>query len=270
MTRLSDSLLQNATLFISDTHLGGFDDAENHEIERDLLSLLEAAYAQKMRIFIVGDLLDYFLKHGDYVPDVGEKVLTSLARYSKSTSEPVVYITGNHDNWDDGYFDSLGFETCYEYLKLDFDGRELLLLHGDGLSAAHMRFPRPLFHRFLRNPYFVHVFKVLTAPRLANRIMFHFSNLSRRLTRGKGSNHKRVDSWARKYLRENDTDVIICGHHHHKRFEEIGTKLYINLGAFYLDRTCGLYTNDGFQLVTWQESDNKFWIIGQETAKHTA
>lgn len=270
MTVLRNSDLQNATLFISDSHLGGFSDHENQIIENDLIGLLERAIQYKMRIIILGDLLDYFLKHGNYVPDVGKTTLKILSDYSKTAVHRVLYITGNHDNWDEGYFDSLGFETIYESAETTLGNRKLLILHGDGLNDPHFNFPRPFFHRFLRNPYFIKVFKTLTNGPVANRIMFRFSNFSRLVSKGKTTNHFRVDAWARRYLQNNGVDMIVCGHHHHKRFEKYGDKLYVNLGAFFLDRTCAVYTNNDMKLVKWQNDEKKFWIISEAATQETS
>jgi len=253
-------------LFISDVHLGGFPPQRDDQIQSDLLSLLNHAQEQRMRIVILGDLTDYFMEYDGWVPHCGKAVFTWFREYHNRGNKPALFITGNHDNWSTDFYTKTGFLLSHESFRLTIGARQCLLLHGDGLSDSTMNLPRPGFHRLLRNPYFVGIFKALTSPAVGNEIMRWFSRYNRTRKGEIDLDFERLDFWAHETLKRNVAQIIIAGHHHHARFSQLSGSLYINTGAFFHDRTCALYdTNEGFRLVRWQSATTDFSTIHTET-----
>ena len=121
-----------------------------------------------------------------------------------------LYVTGNHDNWDFGYFDSVGFDTEHEYRILQTqDGLRVMTFHGDGLRDPAFRYPRPFVHRLLRNRMFTTGFQLFTSGRTGNGAMEWFSARSRRNDNGGEQEAKALDAAAARFLSEKRAEVVL-------------------------------------------------------------
>lgn len=251
-------ILPSETLFVSDVHLGGYDSLQNKEIEHDFLLLLTWCKKQNVTVVLLGDIFDYYMQYGAYTPEIAQRTLAWFKEYhSGKANGSTLYITGNHDNWDFGALKQAGFDTEHEFrFYRTSTNSTVMLMHGDGLSEPAFRFHRPLFHRVLRNPYFIKIFKAFTGGESGNNIMKIFSNWSRKNDDGDNHDKAHLDTNAIRILSELPIDVLICGHHHETRDITSGNKHYINTGAFFSERTACLYTNGSFQLVKWNGANN--------------
>ncbi|HKJ33905.1 MAG TPA: UDP-2,3-diacylglucosamine diphosphatase [Balneolales bacterium] len=244
-------------LFISDVHIGGFSKSKEQYIEQDLLSLIDYADNNGYAICVLGDLFDFWMEYPNKRPSIGKKVLDRFARFNKKNTSSL-YITGNHDNWVYNYFEKCGFDVDGEYRILKIENKSVLLMHGDGVEDEFLELPRPYFHRILRNPKFVFIFRHLLPPSLGIATTKWFSRFNRTFNeKSEKECTPFIDDWAKRMLAEQKFDVIICGHHHYPRFINVNNGLYINLGNFFNDRTLAIYNNEGFQLVKWHGLNQK-------------
>jgi UDP-2,3-diacylglucosamine pyrophosphatase LpxH len=241
-------------IFLSDVHLGAFDDKTNEKIENDLLSLIEYCSENKIRISILGDLFDYWMEYPGKVPKLGEKVLNTLSDFNRSV-EPILYITGNHDNWTRDFFEKLGFDMESDFRIVSISDKKILLHHGDGFNDENLGLPRPLFHRILRNKTFVNVYQKVLPFRAGIGLMKFFSNMNRRFSKPDKTS---LDNWSETVLKNNDIHMVLCGHDHLPRTETFDFGTYINLGTFFHHRSLVLYTENQFQLVTWSGTTKTF------------
>jgi UDP-2,3-diacylglucosamine hydrolase len=241
-------------LFISDVHLGAFEPAVNKEIEDDLCTLIEFCKGEKIKIYLLGDLFDYWMEYPNERPTIGKKALSTLSSYNKSV-DPITYITGNHDNWTFGYFEELGFIVEEDFDTKNIDGKNFFLHHGDGLSDKSFGLPRPFFHQILRNHYFIKVYQFMLPPIIGLRIMKWFSDLNRKRS---FEDPAPLNRWSERLLKNSSTDIVICGHDHIPRIETFSFGTYINLGTFFKHRTMALYTNSHCKLVSWDGTAKVF------------
>ena len=58
---------EQPSIFISDVHLGAFDKAKEAEVENDLITLINYCCAHKIKIYILGDLFDYWMEYPMYL-----------------------------------------------------------------------------------------------------------------------------------------------------------------------------------------------------------
>lgn len=245
-------------IILSDIHLGGFDSSTNSQLMNEFKGVVKYAKLNGFGLIINGDLFDYYMEFAGKVPPVVEEGVAILVDFLESTKIPPVYITGNHDNWDDGYLEKHGFIVIHEEFRTQFDSQHVFVAHGDGLNDPKYGLPRPLMHQILRNPTFIRIFKALTTVRTGNWIMKWFSRMNRRFDVNNEKTTLRIDDWAKTMLQNESIDVVITAHHHHPRFQKFNNKLYLNSGCFYLDRTSILYTNNGFELVRWDNQTQTF------------
>lgn len=243
-------------VFVSDVHLGAFSDQTNHQIENDLIALIRHCTEQEISLNILGDLFDYWMEFPEkgFVPSLGKRVLDAFEEYNKQIG-PALYITGNHDNWTFGHFEERGFDLESNFRLTEINGKRFLLLHGDGVAASRIDFPRAAFHQVLRNPGFIKIYQKILPPEKGLAAMKMFSSLTRRKN---NLNPEPLNRQAKKIFGKNNLDYILSGHDHIPRVETFSQGSYINLGTFFKHRTLALYNKEGVQLVTWNATSKKF------------
>jgi UDP-2,3-diacylglucosamine hydrolase len=123
-----------ATYFISDVHLGMGNKQQEREKEDQLLGFLRSILPKAERLFIVGDLFDFWFEYTTVIPKGFHRTLASIQEYTER-GIPVHYLAGNHDFWMGDYFKTeLGMQLHFEPFEISVDGKRLFLHHGDGLA----------------------------------------------------------------------------------------------------------------------------------------
>lgn len=243
-------------LFISDVHIGAFSKKTNATIEKDLIDLIEFSEKKDIQICILGDLFDYWMEYPEkgFIPDLGKNVLDAFELYNKKTG-PALYITGNHDNWTFGHFKERGFDIESNFRLVEIESKRLLLMHGDGVAASKIDFPRAAFHRFLRNRSFINAYQKVLPPEKGLSIMKLFSSITRRKN---NLNPEPLNRQAKKIFNRHNLDYLLTGHDHIPRVETFTNGNYINLGAFFNHRTVALYDNGKVTLARWSAESKNF------------
>lgn len=253
-------------MIVADIHLGGFTQSQNREIENSFLALLDYCRTYCTELIILGDLFDYWMEYPGSRPALAESVVEKLTRLA-GQGFPVLYITGNHDNWMRDFFIKRGIQIEHEYRLVTWDNRRVLLMHGDGLSDEYWNRPRPKLHRLLRNPYFIDMYQKILPEPLGLWLMKWFSKISS--IKPSRASRERLDLWCRRVLEQDKTDVVVCGHHHYTRDENYANKRYLNTGNFFSDRSLILYANKDFHPVRWNETDHRIEVSPSlKKAKH--
>ena len=238
-------------IFLSDVHLGAFSAKTNKQIEEDLLALIEYCKQRHIELHILGDLFDYWMEFPEkgFVPQLGKN----------ETVSPALFVTGNHDNWTFGHFKERGFDLEENFRLKEINGKRFLLMHGDGVAAAKIDFPRAAFHQLLRHSNFVNAYQKVLPPATGLALMKKFSSLTRRRD---NHNPEPLNRQAKKIFSRHRLDYIITGHDHVPRVETFPQGRYINCGPFFNKRTLVLHTKDDTQLVTWNAEDKNFIPFG--------
>lgn len=247
-------------VFLSDVHLGGFDTSLNADIERRLHELLRYVMRYELQLHVLGDLFDYWMEYRGCWPRYAAATLELFEQLN--ARQPILFITGNHDNWTGSRIEAAGFDVEHEYRIMELAGRRVLMLHGDGLQDPEMNFPRPRFHRLLRNPDFLKLYQSVLPPRAGIALMHAFSRNAKRRDRHHIINvhegAEDIDYWALNTLKEKPIDVVLCGHHHKPVSHKNKDGCYINLGNFCRLGTLLLHTTTGFQSVVWSSDAGAF------------
>ena len=251
-------------LFISDVHLGAFSESKEAEVQKRLIALIDYAISQKAKLYILGDLFDYWMEFPDhaFVPELGKEVLDKFEQYNKKVT-PALFITGNHDCWTYGHFNERGFDVESDYRICDVDDSRALLIHGDGLPQPSGEIYRPPFHRFLRNRTFISIYQKLLPPGPGLWLMKTFSSVTRKRNY---TNPVPLNNFAKKALTDHKTNIVLSGHDHIPRSETFEHGTYINLGTFFNHNTLVRYINNAFSLVTWHEDTKEFVPYGHNAS----
>ncbi len=219
-----------AIYFICDVHLGLEAHADEASKEARLLDLLEQVGSDGERLYIVGDLFDFWFEYRHAVTSRGLRVLAALRHLANSGVE-VHYVAGNHDFALGPYLsEQVGCILYLEPVGIEYEGTRFYLHHGDGLAG------RDLGYRILKKVVRSQLAQSLwrwVHPDIGFTISRRVSGTSRRYTEGKDyGSRDRMDH----FLAERDREgynYIIMGHSHmpEDRLLEGGAR-YLNLGSW--------------------------------------
>ena len=237
-----------ATYFISDIHIG-LQSPKSEQLKLDNLERLFAIIkAEGRSLYMLGDILDYWMEFRHVIPKGFSRFLCLLSDLVSHNIE-VVYVAGNHDFYLGRFFDDeLGVKTIYGLHERLIDGRKFLIAHGDGVGKGDIGYK--LFARVVRNRFNLSLLEL--HPDLAISLMKYLSRLSR--------NHKKVDrvfetdrllNFAETLAAEKKFDYFVCGHNHVQGIMELSVSpcRYVNLGSW-IDGSLpyGFFKNGVFQL----------------------
>lgn len=142
--------------FISDIHLGAGYIADRRAHERRVVSWLDSIAADATRLYLLGDVMDYWWDYRTVVPRGCVRFLGALARLADAGVE-IVWLKGNHDIWLFDYMQrEIGVTVVDGALTVELDGKKFFLEHGDGVGRCSrgFRFIRSMFrNRMLQKLY---------------------------------------------------------------------------------------------------------------------
>lgn len=126
--------------FISDLHLGAGYIAEHRKHELMVVDFLRSIYGKVDRLYLLGDILDYWWEYRDVVPRGFVRFFGELARLADSGVE-IIWFKGNHDIWIYDYLPrEIGLKVHDGVMVTDIDGKRFLLEHGDGVGRLPWTF----------------------------------------------------------------------------------------------------------------------------------
>ncbi len=138
------------TYFISDLHLGASYIADHRAHEKRVVDFLETIAPDCKRLFLLGDILDYWWEYRTVVPRGFTRFFGALARLADAGVE-IVWFKGNHDIWIFDYLpEEIGLTVHDGVMTTEIDGRRFLLEHGDGVGSLPWSFRR--LRAIFRNP----------------------------------------------------------------------------------------------------------------------
>jgi UDP-2,3-diacylglucosamine hydrolase len=216
--------------FLSDFHLGVPDHASSLVREKKIVAFLDRAKADAATIFIVGDLFDFWFEYRKVVPKGFVRILGKLT----DSGIPVHFFVGNHDMWMSGYFEKeLNIPVYHEPRVFEFNGKKLLVGHGDGLGPGDHGYKT--IKKLFRNPLSKFLFGLIP-PFFGISLAEYFSKSSRASTGERdekflGEENEWLILYCREKLKEHAYDYFVFGHRHLPIDFQLNEKSrYINLG----------------------------------------
>jgi UDP-2,3-diacylglucosamine hydrolase len=219
--------------FLSDFHLGVPDHASSLEREKRIVAFLDQIKDNAAMIFVVGDLFDFWFEYRTVVPKGYVRILGKLAELTDNQI-PVHFFVGNHDMWMSGYFEKeLNIPVYYESKTYEFNGKKILVGHGDGLGPGDHGYK--FIKKIFRNPICQFLFGLLP-PFFGISLANFFSKRSRTMMgttdeKFLGEDEEWLVLYAKDKLKEEHFDYFIFGHRHLPiDFQLKEDSRYINLG----------------------------------------
>ena len=219
--------------FLSDFHLGAPNASESLIREKKIIKFLDEIKTNAGRIFIVGDLFDFWYEYKKVVPKGYVRILGKLAEITDA-GIPVHFFVGNHDMWMSDYFQQeLNIPVYFEPASFEFNGKLFLVGHGDGLGPGDKGYK--FIKKIFRNKACRWLFGIFP-PYFGMGVAHYFSRKSRAQTGQTeevflGADKEWLISYCKKVIAKEHYDFLIFGHRHLPiDFKLNDRSRYINLG----------------------------------------
>jgi UDP-2,3-diacylglucosamine hydrolase len=218
-----------ALYIFSDAHLGA--DSAGCEARKaaNIQALFEKVKDDGDRLVILGDLFDFWFEYKYAIPKEHHQVLFMLTDL-KRRGITIDYVSGNHDFWMDDFFTTqIGIQVHRDYYNLEYEGRKIHLIHGDGLAQADRGYR--LLKRIFRNRFNIWLYRKLP-PDWAIPLAKKVSGSSRRYTSRRDQNFAAdYEAYAAGKLQEG-FDIVVIGHLHLPVIKPLDNGIYVNTGDF--------------------------------------
>nr|MBN2278271.1 UDP-2,3-diacylglucosamine diphosphatase [candidate division Zixibacteria bacterium] len=218
-----------AIYFFSDAHLGEADkEKERIKIEK-IYAFLDLVRADGEKLYILGDLFDFWFEYKNAIPKEHLQVVFHLAGLVESGME-VHYISGNHDFWLGDFLSrEVGIEIHRDQVETTEQGKRILLIHGDGISPSDKGYR--VLKKILRNPVNIWLYQKLPVD-WGIPLARYVAGKSRTYTSGRTLQFlKDYENYAAWQIKAG-YDAVIVGHLHYPIRKEIEGGVYLNTGDF--------------------------------------
>lgn len=243
------------TYFLSDLHLGARYFDEPAKRERQVCEWLRSIAPTAARIYLVGDVLDYWYEYRYVVPRGFVRFFGTLADLADSGIE-ITWLIGNHDIWIFDYLPrELGIRVVDNLLDEVIDGKRFVIAHGDGLG------PVPVGERIMRATFRSRLLQKLYAalhPRWTVGFAYWWSGKNRvRHHTGKDAvepSTEPLQQWVRQRNSElplsQRPDYYVFGHYHTLLLKEIEGSCVAIIGDWLSNMSYATFNGSDFQLHT--------------------
>tara|TARA_R110002096_G_scaffold109056_13_gene238729 strand:- start:16066 stop:16812 length:747 start_codon:yes stop_codon:yes gene_type:complete len=247
--------LQKSIYFASDFHLGVPDYKTSREREDKIVRWLNHIEASAQEIFLVGDLFDFWFEYDKVIPKGFVRLQGKIAQLTDCGIKVSVF-TGNHDMWMFDYLpQELGVELYREPIRRNFNGKEFLIGHGDGLG------PGDQSYKFIKKVFANKVSQWLFArlhPNFGMKLANFWSTKSRKTNRAEdekflGEENEWLAVYCREYLKKESIDFFIFGHRHLPLDIQLNKRSrYLNLGEWMNHNTYAVFDGNDLKLLKWE------------------
>src|SRR5690606_6731695 len=155
--------------------------------------------------------------------------LAALENLARNRVE-VHYLSGNHDfNLGSFFRDQLGLFVHADEIRMELQGKRLLMLHGDGLARSDWKYR--IMKKVLRHPLSNRCFKLLH-PDFGMGLALATSKASRDQHQNRPRKMGEYESAGRALLAEGGLDILIHGHTHAAFVKSLPEGVYVNSGEW--------------------------------------
>jgi UDP-2,3-diacylglucosamine hydrolase len=222
--------------FASDFHLGIPNHAQSLEREKKIIRWLDEVSKDAERIYLMGDVFDFWFEYRHSVPKYFVRLLGKLATLCDAGIE-IHMFTGNHDMWAFDYLEKeVGLIIHRSPIIIEHQGVQLYIGHGDGLG------PGDYGYKFIKKVFASKVCQWLFArihPNFGIGLANFWSRKSRLANPEKEVFNGTENEWLFIYSKEQlqlqpNIRYFVFGHRHLPLNLEVANNChYINLGDWF-------------------------------------
>ena len=211
------ALAQWQAAFAADLHLQATQPAG---LQR-AVQLLECCQQRSKQLFLLGDVFDLWISHGQLrMPEYQE--LFAVLRRVTGEGLRVVFIPGNRDfHFDAATGHELGIEVVGEQLLVDCDGMRWCLTHGDQFLLDDVKYQR--YKAFIRSRPMLWLGRTLP-DRIGLAVARRIRRATIRSLQGKPPVHLRIVPKAVQKCFDAGAQRVLCGHVHRAERVDFGAR----------------------------------------------
>ncbi len=257
--------MSDTVYFLSDTHFKyhqeglrslGPDEKRKRALFREFLLSIRGA----SRLYLVGDIFDFWFEHRGVIPGYYGDILESIGILAGSGTD--IFITGgNHDHWFGSYLpETFGVRVLPTVAVHELQGRKVLMTHGDDLLPGDYGYKA--LKTIIRSHPVVAAARLLP-PRFLYSLAASFSRASKGLTQGKTEACAvKLTEMAADNFFTSGNDAFVMGHVHLPVIREFPGGTFIILGDWethfsYARLEGGLFTLESYQSEGDTVSENR-------------
>lgn len=232
--------------FISDLHLGLEPRKTDIKRENLLINFLTKIEDDCEKLFIVGDLFDYWFEYNTVIPKYFYRTLNVFNNLRQKGIE-IEYVMGNHDFGHIDFFEvELDIPIHRDDIIRDLYGKKFFISHGDGKSYKDTGYK--ILKAILRHPLSLWLYLKLH-PDFGIGLASRSSKSSRNYTSKK--RYGKTDGMRDYAFNKIDEgfDYVIMGHRHKAELSHHNSGIYVNLGEWIKKPTFGMFDGKNFQLI---------------------
>jgi UDP-2,3-diacylglucosamine hydrolase len=220
--------MRKSVFFVSDTHFKYDGQEIDERMKRDRFISFLAGIEGASKLYLLGDIFDFWFEYRSVVPRYYQDVLDALSSLKRSGTE--IYIAGgNHDFWLGSFVsDTLGFTILPQRATHAIQGVKVTMTHGDDLLPGDRGYK--LLKAVIRSRP-----AIVAARAVHPDVLYAFAKRFSRAS--KGITEKKTERAAKTLLAmANDAffrwgnDAFITGHVHYPCLERFGDRTFVILG----------------------------------------
>lgn len=254
---------KKAIYFLSDFHLGTDGQLSSLEREKKLVRFFDAIEHDAKKIYLLGDVFDYWFEYQRAIPKGFVRILGKIANMRDSGIE-IEFFIGNHDMWMFRYFeDEFNIPIHRKPLSVILQGKKFLLAHGDGLGPGDKKYK--MIKKVFSNKFLQKLYGAIH-PNLGLRLMRKFSSKSREYNSDEemnflGPEKEWLVQFSESYVEETYVDYFVFGHRHLPIAYKLsnGTSEYVNLGDWLSHYSYGKLQKGNLELLFFENENGKIY-----------
>ena len=215
--------------FASDFHLGSPNYEESLKREKKIISWLNEIEKDAKKIYLLGDIFDFWFEYEKVVPKGFVRLLAKLADLVDKGIQ-IHFLVGNHDMWMRDYLEKeIGLKVHFKEFIIEEDDQLIFIGHGDGLGKGDYKY------KILKSLFTSNLCKWLFSrlhPNFGIGLGQAWSNKSRKEQESIKNEEKEIlVEYCREQQKNNPVDYYVFGHRHIPMEVKIDERAnYINLG----------------------------------------
>ena len=215
--------------FASDFHLGSPNYEESLKREKKIISWLNEIEKDAKKIYLLGDIFDFWFEYEKVVPKGFVRLLAKLADLVDKGIQ-IHFLVGNHDMWMRNYLEKeIGLKVHFKEFIIEEDNQLIFIGHGDGLGKGDYKY------KILKSLFTSNLCKWLFSrlhPNFGIGLGQAWSNKSRKEQESIKNEEKEIlVEYCKEQQKNNPVDYYIFGHRHIPMEVKIDERAnYINLG----------------------------------------
>jgi UDP-2,3-diacylglucosamine hydrolase len=225
---LREPIVRDAVFFTSDAHFR-FDATDPWErSRRDRFRSFLMSIRGASRLYLLGDIFDFWFESRGFVPRIYDDILEALADL-KASGTAIHICGGNHDWWLGPHItDTLGFSVLPPIATHEMQGLRVTMTHGDSLLPGDLAYKT--LKVIIRSRAVVALAREMP-PRLLFGFARRFSKASKAVTTARTERSARaLIAMAPSSFYKWHNDIFIMGHVHYPHLERFGNRTFAIIG----------------------------------------